>query len=210
MVVADAGLGSVDVGQQPSRGSGKVHVKGGLPQYDGWCRQLSSEPDHQQFDVLSGLRIWRGNCRLTGKVTRLEDPSKSAIDALASVFDPCCRDRGISILDMGLVSSMHVERGKASVELILTSGWCPFAARVLGQVKEKLEALPEIRHAEVRVVWDQPWTMDRLSENARNKLRFLPDPAQVQDRQGYIAGHLGRERASERSHAVRRRSQDDR
>lgn len=100
---------------------------------------------------------------------------------------------------MGLVSSIQLESGKACVELILTSGWCPFAARVLGEVKEKLEALPEIRHAEVRVVWDQPWTMDRLSENARNKLRFLPDPARVPDRQIYIAGHLGKERASVRS-----------
>ena len=130
----------------------------------------------------------------------MEDPSKSAFDALASIFDPCCRDRGISILDMGLVSSIQLENGKACVELTLTSGWCPFAARVLGEVKEKLEALPEIRHADVRVVWDQPWTMDRLSENARNKLRFLPDPAQVADRQSYIAGHLGEDRPSDRSH----------
>ena len=109
---------------------------------------------------------------------------------------------------MGLVSSIHLENGKASVDLILTSGWCPFAARVLGEVKEKLEALPGIRQAHVRVVWDQPWTMDRLSENARNKLRFLPDPAQVPDRQSYIAGHLGKDRASDRSHAVRRRQHD--
>ena len=132
-------------------------------------------------------------------MTQLEDPSNSAFDALASVFDPCCRDRGISILDMGLVSSIHLERGQACVELVLTSGWCPFAARVLGEVKEKLEALPEIRHAEVRVVWDQPWTMDRMSENARSKLRFLPDPAQVPDPQSYVAGHLGKDRASDRS-----------
>lgn len=133
----------------------------------------------------------------------MEDPSERAFEALASVFDPCCRERGISIVDMGLVSSLHLERGKASVELVLTSGWCPFAARVLGEVKEKLEALPEIRHAEVRVVWEKPWTMDRLSESARNKLRFLPDPAQVPDRQGYIAGHLREGRAPDRSHAVK-------
>jgi metal-sulfur cluster biosynthetic enzyme len=104
---------------------------------------------------------------------------------------------------MGLVSSLHLERGKASVELVLTSGWCPFAARVLGEVKEKLEALPEIRLAEVRVVWEQPWTMDRLSESARSKLRFLPDPARVPDRQGYIAGHLRGVRAPGRPQAVK-------
>lgn len=124
------------------------------------------------------------------KVPMVEHPTKTAFDALASVFDPCCRERGISIVDMGLVRSLQVEKGKASVELILTSGWCPFASRVLGEVKERLEAIPAIDHADVRVVWDQAWTMERMSDSARNKLRFLPHPAQVPDRQGYIARHM--------------------
>src|SRR6266446_4866577 len=54
-----------------------------------------------------------------------------ARDALAGVYDPCCREKGISVLDMGLVRSVQVENGVARVELLLTSGWCPFAATVL-------------------------------------------------------------------------------
>ena len=41
--------------------------------------------------------------------------------------------------------------------------------------------------ADVDVVWDEPWTTDRLSEDARRKLRFLPDPSAVPDRDGYVA-----------------------
>ena len=60
-----------------------------------------------------------------------------ARDALAGVYDPCCREKGISVLEMGLVRSVQLEDGVAKVELLLTSGWCPFAATVLTQVKDQ-------------------------------------------------------------------------
>src|SRR5207248_7892348 len=81
-----------------------------------------------------------------------------ARDALAGVYDPCCREKGISVLDMGLVRSVQVEDGVARVELLLTSGWCPFAATVLTQVRDQLLGQPGIRDAEVSVVWDEAWT----------------------------------------------------
>jgi len=111
------------------------------------------------------------------------------LDALAQVYDPCCREKGISVVDMGLVHSVTVDDRHARVQLLLTSGWCPFAARVLDEVRERMEALAGIDTAEVEVVWTQAWTIDRLSESARAKLRFLPDPADVPDRAAYIAAH---------------------
>ena len=57
-----------------------------------------------------------------------------ARDALAAVYDPCCQEKGISVVDMGLVRSVQVKDGVAKVELLLTSGWCPFAATVLTQL----------------------------------------------------------------------------
>jgi hypothetical protein len=65
-----------------------------------------------------------------------------ARDALAGVYDPCCREKGISVLDMGLVRSVEVNDGVATVELLLTSGWCPFAATVLTEVKEQILGRP--------------------------------------------------------------------
>ena len=110
-----------------------------------------------------------------------------ALDALAEVYDPCCREKGISVIDMGLLHRVSVTDGHARVELLLTSGWCPFAARVLTDVRERVEALPGVDTAEVEVVWDEPWTTDRLSQKARAGLRFLPDPAAVPDRAAYLA-----------------------
>jgi metal-sulfur cluster biosynthetic enzyme len=110
-----------------------------------------------------------------------------ARDALAEVYDPCCREKGISVVDMGLVRSVRVDRGRARIELLLTSGWCPFAATVLGQVERRILDEPGITGADVEVVWDEAWTTDRLSPRARGILRFLPPPAAVPDREGYIA-----------------------
>jgi metal-sulfur cluster biosynthetic enzyme len=119
-------------------------------------------------------------------------PEPAVLDALRSVYDPCCREKGISIVDMGLVRSIDVQDGLTRVELLLTSGWCPFASRMLSEARQVVEALPAAGEVSIEVVWNEPWTMDRVSAEARSKLRFLPDPGQVTDRDSYIQGHLGR------------------
>jgi metal-sulfur cluster biosynthetic enzyme len=117
-------------------------------------------------------------------------PDRTAVAAaLRDVYDPCCRDKGLSVLDMGLLRAVRAEGPRVRVELLLTSGWCPFAARVLAEVKERVEALPDVDEAEVEVVWDEPWTLDRLSERARAALVFLPPPTAVPDRDAYLATH---------------------
>lgn len=109
--------------------------------------------------------------------------------ALRDVFDPCCRDKGISVVDMGLLHRARVEDGVAHVELLLTSGWCPFASRVLTDIEAAVEGLPFVSRADVRIVWDEAWDSSRLSAEARRKLRFMPDPAQVPDRAAFVSGH---------------------
>ena len=113
-----------------------------------------------------------------------------ALEALSDVYDPCCREKGISVVDMGLVRSVHASGGHVRVELLLTSGWCPFASRVLTEVQARIAAQPGVTDAEVEIVWDEAWTISRLSERAARLLRFLPPPAQVPDRAAYLAAHM--------------------
>jgi metal-sulfur cluster biosynthetic enzyme len=110
-------------------------------------------------------------------------------EALREVYDPCCREKGISVVDMGLLHRAEVDDGVAHVELVLTSGWCPFAARVLTDVESAVRALPGVADASVQVVWSEAWSPDRLSDAARARLRFLPDPADVPDRAAYLSQH---------------------
>jgi metal-sulfur cluster biosynthetic enzyme len=112
-----------------------------------------------------------------------------ALRALSQVYDPCCREKGISVVDMGLLRSVTVLDGHARIELLLTSGWCPFAARVLTDVEEAVRAQPGVDSCEVEVVWDEAWTPDRLSASAVRTLRFLPRPSDVVDRDAYLSAH---------------------
>jgi metal-sulfur cluster biosynthetic enzyme len=112
-----------------------------------------------------------------------------ALDALGEVYDPCCREKGISVADMGLVRSVSQSGGEVRVELLLTSGWCPFAARVLTEIRHRLEEQPGVTRADVEIVWDEAWTTERLSPRAASLLRFLPPPADVPDRGAYVAAH---------------------
>jgi metal-sulfur cluster biosynthetic enzyme len=65
------------------------------------------------------------------------------------------------------------------VELVLTTGWCPFAATLVGEISEKVAAVAGTAGSTVEIVWDEPWTTDRLSDKARRTLRFLPHPKEV-------------------------------
>lgn len=112
-----------------------------------------------------------------------------AVEALADVYDPCCREKGISVVDMGLLRSVTLSGSHARVELMLTSGWCPFATRLLTEIEDALAARPGVDTCEVDLTWDEAWTTDRLSASAAQKLRFLPDPASVPDRDAYVAAH---------------------
>lgn len=112
--------------------------------------------------------------------------SEVILGALRTVYDPCCKEKEISVVDMGLIESIDLDGDAAKVELVLTSGWCPFAVDLLSMIQEKVESLPEIEGAEVEVVWEKAWSPERLSEPARDKLRWMPPPAAVADREAYI------------------------
>lgn len=91
-------------------------------------------------------------------------------DALREVYDPCCADRGISIVDMGVVEDVRVEGAHVAVDLVLTTGWCPFVAAMSSAIPNRLRALDGVETVDVHVVWDPVWTTDRLSDSARAKL----------------------------------------
>ncbi len=101
----------------------------------------------------------------------MNDASAADIrEALRDVYDPCCADRGISIVDMGVVEDVRVASGNVEVDLVLTTGWCPFVASMSTAIPDRLRDLDGVDSVEVRTVWDPVWTQERLSESAREKL----------------------------------------
>jgi len=98
-----------------------------------------------------------------------QDPA-SITAALREVYDPCCADRAISIVDMGVVEDVRVDGGRVEVDLVLTTGWCPFVTTMSTAIPDRLRSVEGVDDVDVQVVWDPVWTPDRLSERARDEL----------------------------------------
>ena len=104
-------------------------------------------------------------------MTEKRNPSPEIVRAaLRDVYDPCCADRGINIVDMGVVEDVRVAGGHVEVDLVLTTGWCPFVASMSTAIPDRLGGLEGVESVDVRVVWDPVWTEERLSPSAREKL----------------------------------------
>ena len=97
---------------------------------------------------------------------------EAVISALDNCFDPCCQERRISVVDMGLIESIEIVDDRVKIEMVLTTGWCPFASRLLGLVEQEVGTLPGVEVVDVKVVWDPTWTPERMSAGAREKLRL--------------------------------------
>lgn len=88
--------------------------------------------------------------------------------ALQRVVDP---EVALSIVDVGLVYGVTVSDDRLHVRLTMTSAACPVADVIVADVERELDAIvpPELA-VEVELVWDPPWTPDRMSEGAK---RFM-------------------------------------
>jgi FeS assembly SUF system protein len=87
------------------------------------------------------------------------------IAALRTVFDP---EIPVNIYDLGLIydTTIH-ETGTMEIEMSLTAPGCPVAGEMPGEVARAVAALPGAGEVTVRLVWDPPWTPERMSEDAR-------------------------------------------
>ncbi len=90
--------------------------------------------------------------------------------ALRACYDPCCRERGVSIVDLGLIDAVRVEGGHVSVAMLLTSGWCPFSVHLEQMIEAEVSRLPGVEQVEVEILWNPVWTPDRMTDEARRRL----------------------------------------
>ena len=87
------------------------------------------------------------------------------VEVLKTIYDP---ELPVSIYDLGLIYSVNVDAdGVAVIEMTLTTPACPVAETLPPEVKQKIEALDDVTEARVDLVWDPPWTPDRMSDAAK-------------------------------------------
>ena len=103
----------------------------------------------------------RAKCRLPGKIVDEDE----VIGAIATVYDP---EIPVNIYELGLIYAVDIaDDGKIKVEMTLTAPGCPSAQELPVMVREAIMALPGVTACEVDTVWDPPWDMSRMSDEAR-------------------------------------------
>ena len=86
------------------------------------------------------------------------------IEALREIYDP---EIPVNIYELGLIYDVAVQNDKTvKIKMTLTAPACPVAGSLPGEVEKKVEAIPEVKSADVELVWEPPWSRDLMSEAA--------------------------------------------
>ena len=88
---------------------------------------------------------------------------------LEGVMDP---ELGISVVDLGLIYNILIDGNKISVDMTLTNPGCPMAGVLAGSVEQALREVFDGADVEVSLVWDPPWTPERLTESGKAQLGY--------------------------------------
>lgn len=100
-----------------------------------------------------------------------QDLISDIIFALCSVYDP---EIPVNIYDLGLIYDIRVDdENNVEIDMTLTSPACPVAGILPIEAKEKVKELKGVNQVRMNIVWDPPWTMERMSEIARLELGFF-------------------------------------
>lgn len=100
---------------------------------------------------------------------------KEVMAKLEGIIDP---ELGLDIVELGLVYGIGMchdpasGRQKARIRMTFTSPLCPMIGHILHQMKEKVEELPGLE-AEIEVVFDPPWSVERMSQKAKLRLGMI-------------------------------------
>jgi FeS assembly SUF system protein len=90
------------------------------------------------------------------------------IEALSTVYDP---EIPVNIFELGLIYDILVDTvGVVGVKMTLTAPACPAAKTLPVEVREKVKGVPGVSDARVEIVWDPPWSKDRMSDAAKLQL----------------------------------------
>ncbi|MDP2621487.1 MAG: SUF system Fe-S cluster assembly protein [Hyphomicrobiales bacterium] len=108
-----------------------------------------------------------------GQLTSAEIDRMTAgiVDALKSVYDP---EIPVDIYDLGLIYKIDIDHDrKVEIDMTLTAPGCPVAGEMPMWVENAVGAVEGVQSVKVNMVFDPPWTMDRMTEDAKFALNLF-------------------------------------
>ena len=109
-----------------------------------------------------------GPARGEAAISSLEE---AIIHGLATVYDP---EIPVNIYELGLIYDIDTnDEGDVVIAMTLTSPACPVAESLPGEVEKVISVLDGVKSVKVNLVWDPPWSMEKMSEAARLECGFM-------------------------------------
>lgn len=101
----------------------------------------------------------------------LDEMTEAMIRELKTVFDP---EIPVDIYELGLIYKIDISEEKnVTIDMTLTAPACPVAGEMPGWVKDAVAKVPGVNDVTVNMVFDPPWTPERMSEEAKLELNMF-------------------------------------
>lgn len=101
----------------------------------------------------------------------LERMTDDMIAALKSVYDP---EIPVDIFELGLIYKIDIDDDRnVDIDMTLTAPGCPVAGEMPGWLADAVSAVPGVKQVDVDLVWEPPWGMEMMSDEARLELGFM-------------------------------------
>ncbi|MHA2646770.1 MAG: metal-sulfur cluster assembly factor [bacterium JZ-2024 1] len=94
---------------------------------------------------------------------------ESCLTALKEVYDP---EMPVSLVDLGLIYRLEVASGDVLLDISFTATACPAAEMIAEDIRARLRAIPGVNSVSVNIVWDPPWSRDRITPEGKALLRI--------------------------------------
>ncbi len=100
----------------------------------------------------------------------MQNIKEKIIEEIKKIYDP---EIPVNIYELGLIYKLEVdEKNKVNIDMTLTSPNCPVAESLPNQVKETIMKITGVSDVDLKLVWEPPWTKDRMSEAAKLELNI--------------------------------------
>ena len=100
---------------------------------------------------------------------------EEVVEIIKQCYDP---EIPINIHDLGLIYEIDTTPDSVHVKMSLTSAGCPAAQSLPEQVRQRIGSALGVKNVNVEIIFDPPWTPERISPEGRKKLGF-PDPEEA-------------------------------
>ncbi len=91
------------------------------------------------------------------------------LEQLKQIYDP---EIPMNIVDLGLVYGFEWTGDDVKLKMTLTAPGCPVAGILADEIKTAIEKVPNVHAATVEMIWDPPWTPDRMSDFAKHQFGY--------------------------------------